>query len=349
MISLPNLLRRMPLYLGALLLVGCATGIGAKDETIRVIDLSITASPIGWLDNDTIVVVAQSGEQYTRRDGARQSVSRLMAIDYRTREQRVFGKVSGEVCFAQGYVSYAFMDYGTDELWVSYGELGKETTHKVKPGELMFDRGPGSSCRPRSERPRPPAWVKDRTAVWPLWPYAGFLNCNVPAATVRTQYVKARFHKPEDEVGVELPFSCYEVSMFLRYYPFRRAYFSWEFDFRSPWPQGRPRRAFWLFPDGSVETVTFPYSEVIREQAIPTAAGLIAFSRPTDRSRDHGVHLVTPEGTKKILRGHAGGVTSPDGCKVSLLHDPDYQARLEKRSVSSSATLKVLELCQNGK
>lgn len=333
--------------LGGIALSACAAiqGGPGTETDVRVVDLKIGAGPIGWLDNERIVIVAASGEQYARKDGAMQPITRVMTINYRTSEKQIFGKVSGEFCFSQGYVSYAFLDRATDELWMSYGELGKETTRKIKPGEMNFDRGPRGSCRPWSERPKNPSWVKEKTAIWPLSPYLGLINCNVPAATVRTQYIKARFHKPNDEIGVELPFSCYEVSSSLKYYPFKGAYFGLEFDFRHPWPVGRQRRVFWLYPDGSVETLVLPYSEAIREDAIPTAKGILAFARPVDREGDYWVYLITPAAMKRVLRGHAAGITSPDGCKVAMTHDPDFKARIEGRTVASRGTLKVLELC----
>lgn len=335
--------------LGAFAISACASiDVGAENETdIRIIDLKTSAAgPFGWVDNETFVIMANTGERYIRKDGEEVRVARVMTHNYRTGERKVFGKVSSGLCYAtDGYVSYIFADDATGELWASYGELGKEATRKIKPGEMHFDRGPRGSCRPWSERPKTPSWVKEKIAIWPLSPYLGLLNCNVRAATVRTQYIKARFHKPDDEVGVELPLSCYEVSMSLKYYPFKGAYFSLEFDFRSPWPAGRDRRVFWLYPDGSVEVLVLPYSEIIRENAIPTAKGIIAFAQPTTREGDYGVYLVTPEATRRILRGHAGGVTSPDGCRVAMLHDPEYKARIENRSASARVTLKVLELC----
>jgi hypothetical protein len=165
--------------------------------------------------------------------------------------------------------------------------------------------------------------------------------------SVRTQYVKARFHKPDDETGVDLPFSCYEVFRGLQYYPFKGAYFALEFDFRHPWPEDRNRRAFWLYPDGRVDTVVLPYSTAIRESGIPTARGVVAFARPSKRGDDYWIYLVTPESSKRILRGNASGVTSPDGCRVAMLHDPEFDARVDGRSVTSPVTLKVLDLCAN--
>jgi hypothetical protein len=322
--------------------------VGAENETdIRVIDLKIPAAgPFGWIDNETFVVMTHTGERYTRKDGADVLVARVTTLNYRTGERKLYGKVSSELCFADGYISYAFLDRATDDLWMSYGELGKETVRKVKPGEMAFDRGPRGSCRPWNERPRNPPWATEKKAIWHLSPPMGFLNCDVPAATLSTKHVKARFHKPNDEIGVELPFSCYEASRSLRYYPFKGAYFVLEFDFRSPWPEGRDRSVFWLYPDGRVEAQVLPYSQAIRSDAIPTARGLIAFSRPANRDDDYWIYLVTPQTTERVLRGSAAGVTSPDGCKVAMLHDADFKARVRTRGVDTPVTLKILELCE---
>jgi hypothetical protein len=132
----------------------------------------------------------------------------------------------------------------------------------------------------------------------------------------------------------------------MRYHVFKGAYFALEFDFRSPWPAGRERRAFWLYPTGRVETIVLPYSAAIRESAIPTARGIVAFAHPETRNDDYWVYLVTPNSAKRIVRGSASGMTSPDGCKVAMQHDPDFDARVEGRSVKAAVTLKVLELCK---
>jgi hypothetical protein len=345
-----SLRQGMCVILGAFAISACASiDVGAENETdIRIIDLKTSAAgPFGWVDNETFVIMANTGERYTRKDGAEVRVARVMTHNYRTGERKVFGRVSSGLCYASdGYVSYIFADDAAGELWASYGELGKETTRKIKPGEINFDRGPEGSCRPWSERPANPPWVKEKTAIWHLWPRLGLINCQGPTASVRTQYIKARFHKPGDEAGVELPFSCYEVFGGLRYYAFKGAYLALEFDFRSPWPEGRDRRAFWLYPDGRVETVSFPYSQAIRARAIPTARGFVAFARPADREDDYGIYLITPQSTKRIARGNAAGVTSPDGCKVAMLHDPDFKARARTGGVATPVTLKVLDLCE---
>lgn len=344
-----SLRQGMCVILGAFAMSACASiDVGAENETdIRVIDLKTSAAgPFGWVDNETFVIMANTGERYTRKDGAEVRVARVMTHNYRTGERKVFGKVSSGLCYAtDGYVSYIFADDATGELWASYGQLGKETTRKIKPGEMNFDRGPEGSCRPWAERPANPAWAKEKTAIWHLWPRLGIINCQTPTASVRTRHIKARFHKPGDEAGVELPFSCYEVFGGLRYYGFKGAYLALEFDFRSPWPHGRDRRAFWLYPDGRVETVSFPYSQAIRARAIPTARGFVAFARPGDPEDDYGIYFITPESTRRIARGNAAGVTSPDGCKVAILHDPDFKARARTRPVATPVTLKVLDLC----
>ncbi len=336
--------------LGSLLLVlsGCA-GIGVEPENqtdVRVIDLKISAAgPFGWVDNETFVVMMRTDERYARKDGGEVQVARVATINYRTGERKTYGKVSSQLCFADGYISYIFSDYATSELFASYGELGKEVVRKIKPGELLFDRALTGSCRPWNERPATPHWLEQNTRFWHLWPNSGLINCRANDVSVRTRSVRAQFHPLSHEAGVELPFSCYQVFRGLRYHPFKRAYFSLEFDFRSPWPEGRDRKAFWLYPNGHVETIVLPFSAAIRESAIPTARGIVAFAQPMKRGEDYWVYLVTPESSKRILRGNASGLTSPDGCRVAVLHDPEFNARVDGRSVSAPVTLKVLELC----
>jgi hypothetical protein len=146
-----------------LMLAACAgAGAGAENETdVRVIDLKLGVNPIGWRDNETIVIVGDIGERYARKDGAIESVLRVMTINYKTGHRQVFGKAGGEFCYADGYISYSFMDRATDELWVTYGELGKETTRKVKAGEFNFDRGPGAVHGP-NDHPRLSGLAKRR-------------------------------------------------------------------------------------------------------------------------------------------------------------------------------------------
>jgi hypothetical protein len=332
----------------AIALSACA-GIRAEAENqtdVRVIDLKVSAAgPFGWVDNETFVVMVRTAERYKRKDGAEVEIARVATINYRTGEQKTYGKVSSGLCFADGYVSYIFADDATGNIFASYGELGKEIVRKIEPGELRFDRVLTGSCRPWNETPIRPQWLDAKTRFWNLWPFIGLINCRSADVSIRTQYVKARFHRTNDEIGVELPFSCYEVFRGLRYHPFKGAYFALEFDFRHPWPEGRDRRAYWLYPDGAVETIVLPYSIAIRESGIPTARGIIAFSRPEKRGEDYWVHLVTPGSTRRILRGNASGLTSPDGCRVAILHDPNFDARVSGRSPRTPVTLKILELC----
>jgi hypothetical protein len=343
-----DLTRVLCALFGVIAITACnPINLAADSETdFRVIDLKIGVNPIGWKDDETIVLIGDSGERYARKDGAMEPVLRVMTLNYQTGRREVFGKVGGQFCYVDGYISYSFLDRATDELWVSYGELGNETVRKIKPGELDFDRGPTASCRPWGERPVTPPWFDEKARIWHLWPRLGLINCRSASVSIRTQHIKARFYKPDETVGIELPFSCYEVFRGLRYYPFKGAYFALEFDFRSPWPEGRDRRAFWLYPDGRVETIVLPYSTAIRESGIPTVHGIVAFARPVKREDDYWVYLVTPEATKHIMRGNASGVTSPDGCKVAMLHDPEFDARIDRRPVTTSVTLKVLELCK---
>jgi len=321
--------------------------IQTDNETdIRVIDLGVSGFPVAWIDNQTILLRVDTGESQRRREGGASAVIRLAAYNYRTGTQQTFGRADSGICYSEGYVSSIHEDATTGELVASYGPLGKEISRTFKPGDIVFDRGARGSCRPWEERPPRPSWIQTDLAVWPLHPYQGFLNCNVPAATLATRNIRARFHTPTDRVGIEMPFSCYQVQTSLRYYRFKDAYFGLEFDVRSPWPEGRDRRVFWLHPNGAVQEIVLPYSDAIRDEVIPTARGLIAFSEPYTRQADYWVYLVNATTTKTILRGHARGVTSPDGCKVAILHDPEYRAHVEKRATNSRVSLKVLEICQ---
>ena len=232
----------------------------------------------------------------------------------------------------------------TGELIAAYGQLGKETVRRVKPGEMNFDRV-GGSCRPSEERPPNPPWIKERTEIWHLWPRFGLINCKVVSSSLGNRAIKASFHKTNDESEFELPFSCYDVERRVKYYAFKNAYFALERGPVSPWPVGQTRKVYWLSPEGNVQTIVLPYSSAIRESMVPTARGIVAFSRPATRDEDYGVYLVSTGPPKRILRGHAAGVTSPDGCKVAVLHDPDFDSRVEGRRVAAPITLKVLELC----
>ena len=321
-----------------------------SNNGIRIVDLKISADgPYGWIDNETIVVAIESGESYVRPDGVSVPIKRVAAINYRTGERKYFNKISSNLCFAHGYVSYFFDDRrSSGELFAFYGELGRESTRSIRPGEVSYDRGPGASCRPWSERPKKPDWLTGSIAFRPLSPYFGLINCNVAAATLHTKHIKARFHSPDDKAGVELPFSCYEVFTSLIYHQFKGAYFGLEFDFRSPWPANRDRRIFWVYPDGQTETHVLAYSELIRHNVIPTAQGIIAFSRPTSREGEDRTYLISEGKARILLRGPAAGVTSPNGCKVAVNHDEDYESRM-RWGGKKRTTLKVIELCDLGR
>ena len=341
---------RLVCFVLATLGVSCGPILPTPDvETdVRVVDLNVTGFPVAWVDNETILLRVDTGQSWRRQDGSLSAVNRLAAYNYKTRVQRMYGRADSGVCYADGYISYIYEDEASGELVASYGQLGQEIARQFKPGEIVFDRGERGSCRPWSERPPRPSWIQNGIAVWPLYPYQGFLNCNVPAATLNTRDVRARFHRPTDQTGAELPFSCYQVQASLRYYRFKDAYFGLEFDVRSPWPADRDRRVFWLHSNGAVEEVVLPYSEAMRDELIPTARGLVAFSQPHTKQADYWVYLLTAGMTQRVLRGYARGVTSPDGCKVAILHDEEYKARTERRVTSARPSVKVLELCRPG-
>jgi len=94
-----------------------------------------------------------------------------------------------------------------------------------------------------------------------------------------------------------------------------------------------------------VEILTFPYSLAVRYYAIPVANGILAFSEPSSRKDDYWVYFLTPDSSRRLFRGHATGITSPDGCKVAMLIDPDFDARVSSRNVTTPVQLKVLDFC----
>jgi hypothetical protein len=313
------------------------------EVSVGVMDTKLAFHPMAWLDDETLVVIGESGETTTRQDGSTQRILRVMTLNYRTGAQETFGKFTSQFCFNNGYVSYFYLDPSNDELWISYGPLGKELVTKTKPGEIAIDWGAFGSCRPWNELPPLPDWTRT-TETLRLWPRVGIISCNVRSYSFRTRNIRASFHKLPESTVVELPFSCFDVKRGFRYYAFNNAYFSPEQDLVSPWPKGRDRRLFWLYADGTVETVTLTYSPYIRDTLVPTARGIVALTQPASGDENLGVYLISPAGPIRILRGYAAGVLSPNGCRMAVLHDPDFLARLERRS-AKTPSLKILELC----
>lgn len=338
-------LASLVLVISVALVAACSPlNLAAENETdVRVIDLKFAgAGPFGWVDNETFITTTNTGETYLRKDGATVRVARVTTINYRTGERKLFGKVSSELCYSNGYVSYVFRDRSTDELWISYGVLGEEITLKVEPGKAFFDP---RSCKRWSERPAPPAWAVDKVETWTLEPPLGVINCNAVTHFPGNREVKASFHRGQEATGTPLPFSCYDVRRGFTYYPFNNAFFAIEQALVTPWPPGPARKIFWLYADGEVQSVTLPYSSAIRGDMVPTKAGIVAFGRPASRDEEYGVYLVTPRGARRILRGSASGKTSPDGCRVAILHDPDFGARVSNQRALLPVTLRVLEVC----
>jgi len=335
-------------YMLAALTASCSAIEPGGAEGIKVVDSPIVAYPIAWMDNERILMREDTGETVTRPNGARIAVFHWVSYNFKTGEIQDYGPVGTRPCYASGYVSYYMHDDVDDEHLIAvYGELGKETRRRVKPGEIWFDEGSTGSCRPRSELPPRPEWAIESTQVWLLWPRLGVIDCQTRQVSPLTKHIKARFHRRDEEQGIELPFSCEQVSGYdgLRYYPYKGAYFSLEYDYRHPWPENRDRRAFWLYPDGHVETLTFPYSQAIRNYAIPVHDGILAFSRPATGKDDYWVYYLTPNSTKRLYRGNAVGITSPDGCRVAMLLDPDFKAKVRSRDVKTPVQLKVLDFC----
>jgi hypothetical protein len=339
--------RRLWLCVVAALVLGaCASIEQGEAKGIKVTDSPVVSLPLAWMDNERILMRIDTGRRIDVPSGGQYAIFDLISYNYKTGERHNYGRAGSEICYADGYISRGWRDDNDNKkVIVLYGELGKETRRTIKPGEVTFERGARGSCRPWSELPERPHWANETTTIWNLWPRLGVIDCQTRAVSPLTKGVKARFHRPKDDIGVDLPFSCYEVIGGLRYYPTKGAYFALEWDFRSPWPQGRDRRAFWLHPDGHVDIVTYPYSYEIRFDAVPVPGGVLAFTRPADRGGDYWVYLVTPESSKRLYHGYAVGITSPDGCKVAMLIDPDFKKKARRRDVKTPVSLKVLDFC----
>lgn len=331
----------------ALAPLSCASLEQGNLEGIKVTNLPIVSYPLAWMDNERILMRVDTGKRIDVAGGGQYATFDLISYNYKTGERHNYGRVGQQICYADGYISHTRADDDDNNIIIAvYGELGNETTRRIRRGEMPFDRGARGSCRPRSEHPPRPSWADERSTIWTLWPRVGAIDCRVRDVSVLTGQVKARFHRVDDKVGVGLPFSCYEVFGGLRYYPFKGAYFALEWDYRSPWPKERERRIFWLYPDGHVETHAFAYSYEIRFEAIPVAGGILTFTRPATRGGDYWVYFVTPTSSRRLFHGYASGTTSPDGCKAAMIIDPDFNRRASSRKVTTPVELKVLEFCK---
>lgn len=334
----------------ALAPLSCASLEDESHEGIKVTNLPVVSYPLAWMDNERILMRIDTGKRIDVPGGGQYATFDLISYNYKTGERHNYGRVGQQICYADGYISHTRVDdKDNNEVIAVYGELGKETTRRVSRGEMIFEGGAKGSCRPLSELPKKPSWVNEKTTIWFLWPRFGFIDCRTNFVSPLTRHVKARFHHFDDSVGVELPFSCYQVRSYgtLRYHPFKKAYFSFESDLDIPWPKYRDRRAFWLYTDGHVETLTFPYSQAIRHTVTPVADGILAFAQPADRKDDYWVYFLTPHSSRRLFRGNASGITSPDGCKVAMLIDPDFKAKVWSREVKTPVQLKVLDFCSN--
>ena len=334
----------------ALVPLSCASLEYVPPDKIKVTDLPVVSYPFAWMDNERILMRIKSGSKTDARGEGRYATFDLVSYNYKTGERHNYGRVGQQICYADGYISHTRADDDDDEVIIAvYGKLGKETTRRVRRGEMSFQRGARGSCRPWSKAPQRPSWVNADTTIWRLWPRLGFIDCRTDFVSPLAKDVRARFYGMTDKVGVELPFSCYSVSGYgsLRYYPFNKAYFAFEFDYRHPWPEGKDRKAYWLYPNGRVEILTFPYSTAIRDTAVPVVGGFLAFSRSYGRNDDYWVYFLTPNSQTRLYRGNALGITSPDGCKVAMLIDPDFMVKARSRKAKTPVSLKVLDFCQS--
>jgi hypothetical protein len=332
----------------ALAPLSCASLEQGDASTITSIDLPVFGGPIAWMDNERILLRVDAGRRIDVPDGGQYATFDLISYNYKTGDRHNYGRVGQQICYADGYISHTRLDDEDNNVVIAvYGELGKESTRRVRRGEMLFEGGASGSCRPLSDLPKRPSWVSEKTTIWFLWPRLGFIDCRTNFVSPLAKHVKARFHRFDDSVGVALPYSCYQVRSYgtLRYYPYKNAYFSFEHDFNTPWPKGRDRRAFWLYPDGHVETLTFPYSQAIRHTATPVADGILAFAEPANRKDDYWVYYLTPRSSKQLFRGNAAGITSPDGCKVAMVIDPDFKAKAWSRDIETPVALKILDFC----
>lgn len=322
---------------------------GAEPLPYPVLDSKVLAPRIGgsvhWLDNRRVVFVGyreifEVEDKVLRKDSYAKG-SWLGIWDVASGEIKVHKRSVGAInCFNGIDQSIIYMSWNDKEKAGEWfvGRYPDERSFGVQNIALDIDLLECAYPRKRDY----PGELQGKKYVTRLLEGHGYLgpvlndmgNTNTPWGLYDTQGMKV----------TELP----APPLFLRYYPFKNAYFinkgtssyrgarksngriTWSAPGRAVLISDDPHVGWWVYPSGKVEEVKIPPRTQIRPNEkpysqtmdfSPTKTGVFfPFNTLDDVS---GGYLARGEKLVKVIGGALYQIAvSPDGCKVAFLHNP---------------------------
>lgn len=349
------------LFLCGLLTAACAGLPLAAEFIVKNSEIQVRGGiRIYWINNDEVLFGGPTGETRKREDGFIEMINRVSVWNIRTNEIRRYGELAGSLCYYEGYVVFWEREVLSNRLWINYGKLGETTRLERGPSQGEFDP---ATCRPVKEVQARPEWTKGLAVRW-LRPEHGLLVLGSSDPKEALKNTPIRYCPGGEKARCMDTLLKRRESKGFEWTPFKGAYFvSSEYFYedsrhpaggytRSPWPLNQLRPVWWLFPDGSIETILLP-SGPWREGGsiafLPTVEGVFVQSHNLSKTGlgNAGAYLVHGEKITKLASAYVESPSvSPDGCRVAYVHDPYDRFPREKRL--SQITLRVVEFCQGG-
>lgn len=330
---------------------GCAHA-QTRDEAVHVVESGVEVhshSAVFWISPDEVIFIGPTDEQ--KVDGpSRQRLTRVTTWDARTKNVRRLAAADAGLCYDRGRIAYREIENWALRSWTSIGRHPGTIPREER--DIRYDEP--MSCMPIDALPPLPVRSVEHDFVR-LLPEHGFIDLG--QSTRWTENTAIHLQPPDGGRLVELPLKRREIQRgTIKFFAFKGAYFveSVYFDVArgyetAPWPEGVPRAAWWLYPDGKVERMTIAPAAWARGRIVPTRAGLLgmsnAFSARGGAAASDGVYVISNGNARRVLRGSFGAsAVSADGCAFAVRRQPNPGA-----GQRDYWTLSLLRVCKEEK
>lgn len=307
---------------------------------------------LGWLDNERVMFhgyeVGKVG-QPSPDDGHPLAETGLFIWDTTKDTVTKYWDIDGPVplCVFRGQVFLSKKLKEKENTWLLVsGALGKEEQRTISGGVSVN----GHSCRLSDQRP---IWMKeDKHRRLPLLEEHGYLDFGIPSRADPSKASPILLHQPNQEQGLQLPFTGEQVRLHVTYFEFDDSYLlegQVETTYAAP---------VWLLKfDGTVTKVLEPTGQPWEKlgwgQYNLTKKGLFLAggSGPYDQVGTTGGYLLSGGKPLRLIAGLTRNISvSPDGCKVAFVHVLHSLAGAEsakalRQSKPGARSLKMIDLC----
>ncbi|TKB95325.1 MAG: hypothetical protein E8D41_00780 [Nitrospira sp.] len=307
---------------------------------------------LGWLDNERVMFHGYDIGKMTQPgpgEGHSTAAEGLFIWDTGKETVTKYWDIDGPVplCVFRGRVFFLMKLKGKENTWVLVsGPPGKEEQREVSGGVSMN----GHSCRVSDHRP---SWMKEnKHRRLPLLEEHGHLDFGISSRVDPSKASPIVLYQPNNEQGLQLPFTGEQVRLHAIYLEFANAYLlegQLETTYAGP---------IWLLkPDGTVTKVLEPTGKAWEKMGWGhfnfTKKGLFLTGGKGDYASagTTGGYLLREGKPGRVIAGFVRNATvSPNGCRVAFVHVLHSQAGADSAKALREGkpgvrTLKVIDLC----